>query len=80
MFNSAEQQIAYDARVREAAQAFWKSREWAAMYLRGFVPSEHDFPEYYRLRDALVEGIEPTWRPVHPMSWRIRLARWIAGF
>lgn len=65
-----------DQRVAFAAREFWKARDWLDMYLRGFVPSEYDFPEYYKLRDA-INGHTYSRRPAPRMSWRWKLARWI---
>lgn len=66
-----------DHRVADAARAFYRSREWFQMYRRGFDPS--GFPEYYALRDAIMERESPT-PPAPIWSWRWKLARWITNF
>ncbi len=72
------QQIDNDHRVAEAARAFYRSRAWFDLYRRGFHPS--NFPEYYTLRDAIMDREKSPPPPAHIWSWRWEIARWISSF
>lgn len=67
-----------DKNVAQAARMFYYSPMWWDLYCRGCMPIER-WPEYFNLRDAIL-GRKPWLSLAKRGSWRLRLAKWIAGF